>query len=218
MSFTKALFGLQLLTLLLTALHAGSLQAGIIFEPYYSFSSTKSIMPQHSSGTQTETISKREEKGLRAGLSFYRLWKLVASVGESYHVSTSSVSALKDEYGEIDFSQDLNSSTSGQQQKKKEFQRRASVNLSLDPSFSIFIMRAKLGVVARQRLIELFVDDVSVAKENPQPTYKPQAGAGFGIKFTPNIYALAEYGFYFYKFPETKPFERELTVSYGFSF
>jgi len=48
-------------------------------------------------------------------------------------------------------------------------------------------------------------------------TYKPTASAGAGVRIGRTMYFMAEYGFFFYKFPETKPFEREVSVSYGVS-
>lgn len=191
----------------------------IMFEPYYSYRSTKSLDPNRDEGTETEKIKNREEKGVRAGVSFFSLLKVSASVGESFTVTTSTDREIVDEYDEVDIQSDLNVDPDAEtkQLKKKETDTRASVSLSLDPSFSIFILRAKAGVTARQRIIKVFENDVQVLHDEPPITYKPNAGLGFGIKFSYNIYAIAEYSFYFYKFPETEPFERALSLNIGFS-
>lgn len=189
----------------------------IIFEPYYSVSSNKSISPNRTKGTETEKISQREEKGIKAGVAFFRVLKLMLSVGQSFHVNTTTESVLKDEYDELDFSSELNSSTSGQQKKKKETQNRARISFVFDPSFWIFVFRTKLGVTAKQRIVKLYVDDILQSSQEPDPNYHPHAGIGFGLKFTPRMYFLVDYSFYFYKFPDTKIFERELSISYGIS-
>lgn len=187
----------------------------IIFEPYYSVASTKSITSKSSNGTETEKISNREEKGIRAGLQFGSFFKIALSVGQSFHVTTTSENEIKDEYEELDFSADLDTSSIGKQKKKKETQNRARFSFILDPSFSIFVLRTKVGVTANQRIVKLFVDDVEVSTDEPDPTYKPHAGVGFGVRISPSMYFLAEYGFYFYQFPETEPFEKSLSLSYG---
>lgn len=191
------------------------LYARIIFSPYYSVSSTKSITGKSSKGTETEKISKREEKGLAAGLALGRWFKLVGSVGQSFHVTTSQENTIKDEYEEIDFDQDFDSSTTLKEKKKKETQNRAKFTFVFDPSFWIFIMRVKLGVTAKQRIIKLYADDELLSTNEPEPKYNPHAGAGLGIRIGRTMYGMIEYNIDFYKFPETAPFEREVSVSYG---
>ena len=193
--------------------------AGIMFEPYYSYRSTKSLNPNRDEGTETEKIKNREEKGIRAGLSFFSLLKVTASVGESFTVTTTTDKEIVDEYDEIDIQADLNVDPDAETKevKKKETDTRASLTFSFDPSFSIFIARAKAGVTARQRIVKVFENDTQVLHDEPPITYKPTAGIGFGVKFSYNMYAIAEYSFYFYKFPETEPFERALSLNIGFS-
>lgn len=209
----------KVVTLLGVLVSTNLASAGILFEPYYKVSSTKSIKVDRSKDQETETIKQREEKGLRAGLSFFSLFKLNLAVGQSFLVTTSTTDTIKDEYDEIDFNKELNTSTAepGKEVKQKETQNNARVTLVFDPSFWIFIARLKAGITARQRIVELFQDDVLLSHVDPGITYKPNAGVGVGIKLTPNMYFMIEYGFYFYKFPETEPFEREATISYGFS-
>ncbi|NRA47355.1 MAG: hypothetical protein HRU09_20590 [Oligoflexales bacterium] len=203
----------------LSTVFCGKAYSGIMFEPYYSYRSTKSLDPNRDEGTETETIKNREEKGVRAGLSFFGLLKITASVGESFTQTTSTDKEIVDEYDEIDLQTELNVDPDADTKnlKKKETDTRASLALSFDPSFSIFIARVKAGVTARQRIIKIFENDVQVLHEEPPITYNPTAGIGFGVKFSYNIYAIAEYSFYFYKFPETEPFERALSLNLGFS-
>ncbi len=192
-------------------------QAGITFEPYYSVSSTKTISPDRKSGTETEAITQREEKGLRAGIKIYRIFNFNLQVGQSFTVGTTKEQTIKDDYDEIDYDVELESDarTPGKEAKMKETQNRGRVELAINPSFSIFILKAKVGVTARQRIVELFEDDVLLTREEPEPTYGPHAGAGFGIKFSRRTFWMAEYNVNFYKFPELEPFERELQVSFG---
>src|SRR5690606_13192047 len=108
--------------------------------------------------------------------------KLVFSVGESLHTTTTTESAMKDEYGEIDLGAELDSSTTGEEKKKKELQRLGRFTFVLDPSFSIFIIRTKVGITARQRILKLYTNDVLQETLEPEPTYKPHAGIGFGVR------------------------------------
>jgi alpha-acetolactate decarboxylase len=50
----------------------------------------------------------------------------------------------------------------------------------------------------------------------PPITYKPYAGVGLGFRFSPKFFWMIEYQGYFYKFPETEPFQREVSVSFAF--
>lgn len=204
---------------LLLSASADSAYAGITFSPYYSVSSTKSISPKPKSGTETETISQREEKGISAGLSFFRLFGLSLSVGQNFATKTTTEQTIKDEYGEIDFDSELDTSTRtpGKEVKIKDTQNKAKFSFYLDPGFWIFIARAKVGVTATQRKVETFQDDILIDQKDPAPTYKPHAGVGLGVRFSPRIFAMTEYNFFFYKFPEKEPFEREATVSFAFS-
>jgi hypothetical protein len=192
----------------------------VTFEPYYAVSSTKNIKPDRKSGTETESITQREEKGLRAGIKIFRLLNLSAQAGQSFTVGTTRQQSITDDYGQIDFNSELETSvrTPGNETKMKETQNRGKVELGINPSFSIFILKAKAGVSARQRIVELSENDTLLSRVEPEPTYTPHAGAGFGIKFSPRMFWLAEYAVNFYKYPELEPFERELQISFGFSF
>jgi hypothetical protein len=208
-----------LLILLATFIFSQPILAQVfIFEPYYRVSSTKKITPKRSQSTETETISQREEKGLRGGIRAGRFFKLMLSLGQSYHVNTSKTSAIKDEYNQIDLSKELSSDTVGKEQKKKETQNKASLEFGFDPSFWIFILQAKAGVVGTQRILRLYADDVLQKELNPDPTWKPTASLGVGVRLWRGTYFMVEYGGYFYAFPKSSPFERQASISYGINF
>lgn len=194
-------------------------QARITFEPYYSVSSTKNIQPNRAKGTETETIEQREEKGLRAGIGLWRWFGLNLEVGQGFGVKTSTTGTIKDNYGQIDFNEELNSSTEapGKELKVKDTQNNGRVNLLFDPSFWIFIFRFKAGVTAQQRITTLFNDGVEVKRTEPPITYKPNASLGVGVRIGPRMFFMIEYGVYFYSFPKPEPFERQASVSYGFA-
>ena len=98
--------------------------------------------------------------------------------------------------------------------------------MTFDPGFWIFIMRAKAGVTATQRIVDTeqaLVDadtgESTIAKRSVTtgPTYKPHSGFGFGVRLGRTMYFMAEYNMFHYKFPEIEPFEREVAVSYAVS-
>ncbi len=207
--------------LALTLLSASTAMAGLSFAPYVSIKSTKSVTPgKKDQSTETEVIKQRQEYGIRASLSFWRLFKTQLSVGQSKQTNTQKVSQVKDEYGEIDLNSELNMDTSDPDKELRltETQNVGKFSLIIDPSFSIFIARFKLGITARQRIIEKSEDGVEPVKITEGPTYKPHSGVGFGIRFTPRMFFMAEYEVYHYMYPpKIEPFERELSVSYNIS-
>ncbi len=215
MFFKAALLGVALL--------AQPAFAGITISPYVSIRSTKSVKPaKKEQGStekkETETVKQRQEGGLRGSLSFFgNFFSLGLAVGQSKLTTTEKTSAAKDEYGEIDYGKDLNMSTDNPDNEIKitETQRNARLTASLDPGFWIFILRAKAGVIATQRIVDSEVTDQPKVTKTFGPTYKPTSGFGFGVRFTPKMYAMAEYNMYHYAFPETEPFEREVAVSYA---
>ncbi len=201
--------------------YGSSALAGVSVTPYVSVRSTKSVRPDKKNKEQeNETIKQHQEYGVRFGVSFWRLFKFDLGLGQSQLTTTQKTSQVADEYGEIDYEKDLNMDTSDPENliKITETQRRARLSLIVDPSFSIFILRAKVGVTAQQRLIDTEATGQEKQSVVHGPTYKPHSGVGAGIRFTPRMYAMAEYSAYHYKFPEIEPFERELTVSYSISF
>jgi hypothetical protein len=204
--------------------------ARISIEPFASVSSTKQIKPDKAgktkagsstgAATETETIKQRTTYGLRATIGLSRLLKFQLGVGQNELTTTSKTSAAVDDYGEIDFAKDLSMDTADPDKEVtiKETQRKGSAVLAIDPSFAIFILRAKAGVIATQRLFSKEADgEAPVSFESPI-TYKPTCGAGAGVKLGRAMYFLAEYSLFLYKFPEKSPFEREVSVSYGVTF
>lgn len=211
---TRILIGLFFL------LSADGVLAGISIGPYASIKSTKSVKPgQKNKQTETETIKQRNEAGLRASVGFFRLMKLQLSVGQSKLTTTEKTSLVKDEYGDIDYEKDMNMKTDNPDNEIKitETQNIGQTSLIIDPSFSIFILRAKAGVTAQQRIIETEQVGEEKQKLTFGPTYKPHSGVGAGVRLGGRAYFIAEYNFYHYKFPEIEPFERELNVSFGLS-
>ena len=200
------------------ALMATPALGGVTVSPYVSIRSTKSVKPVKKDKTkETETVKQRQEAGIRGSLTFFRLLKLQASAGQSELTTTEKTQEAKDEYGEIDYEKDLNMSTDDAESEIKitETQRNAKVSIILDPGFWIFILRAKAGVTATQRILEVETTGAEPTTTVFGPTYKPHSGVGFGIKFTPRFYAIAEYNVYHYAFPEIEPFEREVAVSFS---
>lgn len=205
-------------TALLLVMTATPVMAGVSIDPYVSIKSTKSVKPQKGDKTkESETVKQRQEAGLRGTLKFFRLLGIQASAGQSKLTTTSKTQDAKDEYGEIDYEQDLNMSTDNPDSEIKitETQRVAKLSVVLDPGFWIFILRAKAGVTATQRILEVEETDKEPTTEVFGPTYKPHSALGFGVRFTRKIYAMAEYSMYHYAFPEVEPFEREVSVSFS---
>jgi len=194
--------------------------AGVTVSPYVSIKSTKTVKPQKKDKSkETETVKQRQEAGIRGSISFWRLFSLAASVGQSKLTTTEKVQNAKDEYGEIDYEKDLNMSTENPEQELKitETQRNAKLTVAIDPGFWIFILRAKAGVTAQQRILETEQEGSTPTSLTFGPTYKPHSGFGLGVRFSRTMYAMAEYTFNHYKFPEIEPFEREATISFSIS-
>jgi hypothetical protein len=201
--------------------------AGISIEPFASVSSTKEIKPDKAgsknasggSATETETIKQRTTYGLRGSVGFFRIMKFQLGVGTNELTTTSKTSQAVDDYGEINFEKDLDMDTSDPEKEVKitETQNKATATMALDPSFSIFMLRAKAGVVATQRKFSKESDGAVPVKYTSPIKYKPVCGAGAGIKLGPKMFFMAEYNLFLYKFPEKEPFEREVVVSYGVS-
>lgn len=214
------MFGKFTVCLFFMAIYASQqAYAGIGVEPYVSISEKKSVKSNRTTGLQEETVVQRQEFGLKGYVSFWTLFKLQLSVGQSEVETTQSENEIVDEYGEIDFAADadLSGQTAGVDSTLIETQRRGKFSLVLDPSFSIFIARAYFGVTAVQRIVEVQQEGITLDKVEPDPTYKPHMGFGLGVRLSPRMYAVAEYEFYLYSFPEMEPFERSLNIGYGIS-
>jgi hypothetical protein len=195
--------------------------AKLTISPYASIRSTKSVTPgKKDKSTENETIKQKQEYGISASLSFWRLFKTQLSVGQSKTTTTSKVSEVKDEYGKIDLSSDLNMNTDQPDNEVKltETQRLGRFSLLIDPSFSIFILRFKVGVTAMQRIIDKEETGAASSSITVGPKYNPHSGLGAGIRFSSSMYFMAEYNFFHYSYPsKVEPFERELAVSYNVS-
>lgn len=196
-------------------------QGRVQLSPYVSIRSTSSIKPQtNDKSKETATSKQRQEAGLRGAISFWRLFSLQASVGQSKLTTTSKVQDAKDEYGEIDFAEDMSVSGDNPDNDLKvtETQRNARLSLAIDPGFWIFIVRAKAGVTATQRIIDTEETGKDPVNKTFGPTYKPHAGAGLGLRFSPKFYVMAEYNTFHYAFPKIEPFEREVAMSFAIDF
>ncbi len=193
---------------------AAQAHARVEIAPYASISSTKAIKPGEV-GKETSTQKQRTTYGLRANVRMGKLFRFESSIGQSKLVTTSKVQDTVDDLDSIDFERDLDMNTDDPEAEVKatETQIQARVGVSMDPSFSIFVARAKVGVQASQRTMELEQAGAEPSKVTEPISYKPYAGGGFGIRFSPRVYAIAEYTFLFVEFPELKPFMREVTVS-----
>lgn len=196
---------------------ASPAMARVSISPYVSIKSTKSIKTNKKKSEETETVKQRQEGGIRGSVSFWKIFALQASVGQSKLTTTQKTQDAKDEYGEIDYEKDLNMSTENPENEIKitETQRNGKLSIVLDPGFWIFILRAKAGVTATQRILEVEQTDQEATTQTFGPTYKPHSGFGFGVRFTPRMYAIAEYNMFHYKFPEIEPFEREVALSFS---
>jgi hypothetical protein len=230
MSFRWGVFALTLCGVLFGSLvsskalaqRGGGGSSRISIDPYVSVSSTKAIKADaKDKSKENETIKQRTTYGVRANVTLLgRFFKFQLGLGQNQLATTQKQSEVKDEFGEIDLQSDLNMSTEEPDKEIKivETQRIGTASFVLDPSFSIFIMRAKAGVRATQRLFSKEESGQEKVEFEGPITYKPLASAGAGVRLGRTMYFMAEYGFYFYKFPETEPFEREVSVSYGVSF
>lgn len=201
------------------AVSSANAYADVGVEPYISISEKKYIKTNRTTNVQEEKVVQRQEYGFKGYVSFWRIFKAQLSLGQSKVSTTESETEMVDEYGEIDFGADadLSGSTPGIDKTVIETQNKGKFSLVFDPGFSIFIARAYAGVTARQRIVEIQEEGVTLDKLEPEPTYKPHMGFGLGVKISPKMYAVAEYEFYLYSFPEMEPFERSVTLGYGIS-
>ena len=207
-----------ILTLLCLALYSTS-YGKIDIAPYYSLKSTKSVTPGKKN-SENEKIKQREEFGIKVNVGMYKLLKFQFSAGQNNLTTTEKVSEVRDEYDEIDFSSELDLDTTNPDKdvRIKETQNIAKASLIFDPSFSIFIARLKIGITARQRIVEKSAAGEPNTKITDGPTFKPHSGIGFGVRLSRKMFWMAEYEFYHYSYPpDLEPFERELSVSFGVS-
>lgn len=194
--------------------------------PYASVSSTKGIKPskvgkKESTSTATEeTVAQRTTYGLRINVRMSRLFTLQIQGGTNKLEQTRKASAMRDEYGDIDFTKDANVDTTAQDATYtySEEQRVGQALLSIQPSLGK-ILRVKLGAGVRAR--ERFVNVTDKAKDLKTSIHDPirynaVASAGFNARLLRAFSATAEYNFYFLKFPKTEPHEQEVLIGFGF--
>lgn len=206
--------------LLSLALLAGQATAGVTISPYASVSSTKKIKPNaKTKGTEDEKVEQRQTYGLQASLSIFSLFKIQASAGQNQLTTTTKTQNAADDYEEINYEKDLNMSTDTPDKEVvlTETQRIGRLGIAFDPGFWIFILRAKGGVQATQRIVKLEQQGKPATTTTPPIKYKPYAGAGAGVRLGPRMFFMAEYSIFMYKFPDYAPFEREVSVSYNVS-
>lgn len=216
----------SIVTSAILVLSAQAAHARISIEPFASISSTKTIKPNKAgknsetpAATETSVTKQRTTYGVRGTIGMFSVFKFQLGVGTNELTTTSKVSQAVDDYEEIDYEKDLSMDTSdpASDVKVTERQKKGTATLIVDPSFSIFILRGKAGVIATQRELEKSQTGSATTKFTSPIKYKPTVGAGAGIKFGPRMYFIAEYSLFLYKFPEKAPFEREVTVTYGVS-
>ncbi|MEY4065793.1 MAG: hypothetical protein RIR26_2001 [Pseudomonadota bacterium] len=199
---------------------------GLQIVPYASVSSTKSIKPnkvgKKESATEAteETVAQRTTYGLRMNVRMGRIFNLQIQGGTNKLDQTRKASAMRDEYGDIDFAKDANVDTSAQDAtyKYNEEQRQAQVMLSMQPSLGK-LLKVKLGagVRARERFLNITDNTAGTKTSLHDPIrYNAVASAGFQARLLKAFTATAEYNFYFLKFPKTEPHEQEALIGFGF--
>jgi hypothetical protein len=218
--------GIALLAMAGSASHDAWAASPLQIVPYASVSSTKAIKPnkvgkKDSTSTATEeTVAQRTTYGLRINVRMSRLFNLQIQGGTNKLDQTRKASAMRDEYGDIDFTKDANVDTTAQNATYtyNEEQRVGQVMLSMQPSLGK-ILRVKIGAGVRAR--ERFLNVTDKATETKTSIHDPirynaVASAGFNARLLKAFSATAEYNFYFLKFPKTEPHEQEVLIGFGF--
>lgn len=215
--------------LTVSGLFVQTAQAGPVqIMPYASVSSTKALKPnkvgtkQSSTEVTEETVAQRTTYGLRINVRMSRLFNLQIQGGTNKLDQTRKASAMRDEYGDIDFSKDANVDTSAQDAEYiySEEQRVGQVLLSMQPRIGKRNNRIGIkigaGVRARERFLNI-TDKATDTKTDIHDPIRYHAVASAGVQarllkaFTANI----EYNFFFLKFPETEPHEQEVLIGFG---
>ena len=218
--------GIALLAMAGSASHDAWAASPLQIVPYASVSSTKAIKPnkvgkKDSTSTATEeTVAQRTTYGLRINVRMSRLFNLQIQGGTNKLDQTRKASAMRDEYGDIDFTKDANVDTTAQNATYtyNEEQRVGQVMLSMQPSLGK-ILKVKIGAGVRVR--ERFLNVTDKATETKTSIHDPirynaVASAGFNARLLKAFSATAEYNFYFLKFPKTEPHEQEVLIGFGF--
>jgi hypothetical protein len=204
------------------ALAAGALQ----IVPYASVSSTKAIKPNQvgkkvsSTEATEESVAQRTTYGLRIAVKLSRLFNLQLQGGTNKLDQTRKTVAMRDEYGDIDFTKDANVDPTAQDAtyKYSEEQRVAQAKLSIQPRLGNMLrLNVGAGVRARERFVNVTDNTAGTKKSIHDPIrYSAMATAGFNARLLKAFTATVEYNFYFLKFPKTEPHEQEALIGFGF--
>jgi hypothetical protein len=204
-------------------------QAGPVqIMPYASVSSTKAIKPnkvgtkQSSTEATEETVAQRTTYGVRINIRMSRLFNLQIQGGTNKLDQTRKASAMRDEYGDIDFSKDADVDISSQDAEYtySEEQRLGQVMLSMQPRIGKKNNRIGLkigaGVRARERFLSVTDKTTDTKTDIHDPIrYHAVANAGIQARLLKAFSASIEYNFFFLKFPQTEPHEQEVLVGFG---
>jgi|GEM_PF-648559 len=212
------------------ALAAGARFGGLSIVPYASVSSSKSIKPekaaQQKGGTDAkstnESVNQRTTYGLKINVRLFSFVALDVSGGMNKVDNTKKVSAIRDEFDEINIRKDFNLDTENQTAdfRYQEEQRLANAKILLQPRLGqVLTLKAGAGVRARQRIITISdkLDPTKSTKKTDPIRYHALATAGAAVRLFGAASAHAEYNFYFIKFPETEPHEQEVLIGFGVS-
>lgn len=216
-------FGLLLLSVSNTrAFAAGGLQ----IVPYASVSSTKGIKPKKVSNKATtneateESVAQRTTYGLRLSVRLSRLFNLQIQGGTNKLDQTRKTVAMRDEYGDIDFTKDANVDPNALDgtYKYSEEQRLGQAKLTIQPSLGSFLrLNLGAGVRARERFVTVVDNTTNATTKIHDPIrYNALASAGLNARLLRAFTATIEYNFYFLKFPKTEPHEQEALIGFGF--
>lgn len=201
--------------------HAAKMRmGGLTIGPYASVSSTKGIKPKKDATGSNEVATQRTSYGLRVGLNMGRFFSLGVDAGTNKIDVTKKAVATRDEYGEIDFQKDLDTSPSHTNDYRlQETQYLGKAVLNVHPlTTKILTVKVGAGVRARQRLIKVTDSVVTEnSKEVTTPiTYNAVAEASLQARLLKAFSANIKYSFVFIKFPETQPHEQEVSIGFGF--
>lgn len=189
--------------------------------PFASVSSTKAIKPSADKESSDEVTTQRTTYGLKVGVGLGRLFNLDIKAGVNEVDRTKKASAMRDEFGDIDFEQDANVNPEDQAAtyRYQESQKLGTARLLISPRlFSTVWIDVGGGVRARKRDVTI-TDDTAGTKEVIDDPIRYHAIGTAGVRFrllrafTGNI----EYNFYFLKFPELEPHEQEVAIGFGVS-
>lgn len=199
---------------------------GLQIVPYASVSSTKAIKPnkvgKKESATEAteESVAQRTTYGLRINVRLSRLFNLQIQGGTNKLEQTRKAVAMRDEYGDIDFTKDANVDPNGQDAtyKYNEEQRVGQVKLSIQPRFgNVLRLNIGAGVRARERFVDVTDNTKGLKTSIHDPIrYNAVASAGLNARLLKAFSATIEYNFYFLKFPKTEPHEQEALIGFGF--